>query len=79
MLEPDQDEYLVHCPSEFLAIVDLESYRTFVGKDADHLDMMAHLHTQMKALTAVAWGAPQRALNFRIRVTEDDRVVDHAG
>jgi len=78
-LEPDQDEYLVHCPSEYLAIVDLESYRTFVGKDADHLDMMAHLHNQMKALTAVAWGAPQRALNFRIRVTEDDRVVDHAG
>jgi hypothetical protein len=78
-LEADRDEYLVHCPSEYLAIVDLESYPTFAGCEADHLDMMAHLQNQMKALTAVAWGTPQRALNLRVRVTEDDRVVAHAG
>jgi hypothetical protein len=77
-LKPDRDEYFAYCPSEYLAIVDLESYQTFVGKGADHLDMMAHLHTQMKALTAAAWGAPPRALNFRLRVTEDDRVVEHS-
>jgi hypothetical protein len=77
-LEPDRDKYLVHCPSEYLAIVDLESYETFAGRNADRLDMMAHLHGQMKALTAVAWGAPPRVLNLRVRVTEDDRVVEHS-
>jgi hypothetical protein len=78
-LEADRDEYLIHRPSEYLAVVDLESYPTFAGKDADHLDMMAHLQNQMKALTAVAWGTPPRALNLRVRLTENDQVVQHAG
>jgi hypothetical protein len=39
--------------------------------------MMAHLSSQMRALTAVAWGAQGRMLNTRFIVTEDDRTADH--
>ena len=39
--------------------------------------MIAHLYGQMKALTAVAWGAPGRMLNVRFLLTEDDRTADH--
>jgi hypothetical protein len=66
-----------HSGHEYLAVVDVESYPSFVAKDVDHLDMMAHLYGQMKALTAVAWGAPGRMLNIRFLLTEDDRTADH--
>jgi hypothetical protein len=66
-----------HKGHEYLALVDVESYPSFVAKDVDHLDMMAHLFGQMKALTAVAWGAPGQPLNIRFLVTADDRVADH--
>ncbi|HUB68162.1 MAG TPA: hypothetical protein VL981_11820 [Candidatus Methylacidiphilales bacterium] len=78
-LEPDHDEYFAHGPAGYLAIVDLESYETFAGENTDRLDMMAHLQGQMRALTAVAWGAPLREVKLRVRVTEDDRVVAHSG
>jgi len=68
---------LSHSGHEYLALVDVESYPSFVAKDVDHLDMMAHLYGQMKALTAVAWGAPGQTLNIRFLLTEDDRAADH--
>ncbi len=68
---------LAHSGHEYLALVDVESYPSFVAKDVDHLDMMAHLYGQMKALTAVAWGAPGRTLNVRFVLTQDDRTADH--
>ena len=66
-----------HSAHEYLALVDVESYPSFVAKDVDHLDMMAHLYGQMKALTAVAWGAPGQTLNVRFLLTENDRTADH--
>jgi hypothetical protein len=66
-----------HSAHEYLALVDVESYPSFVAKDVDHLDMMAHLYGQMKALTAVAWGAPGQTLNVRFVLTQDDRTADH--
>jgi hypothetical protein len=68
---------LSHAGHEYLAVVDVESYPSFVARDVDHLDMIAHLYVQMKALTAVAWGAPGRMLNVRFLLTEDDRTADH--
>jgi hypothetical protein len=68
---------LSHSGHEYLALVDVESYPSFVAKDVDHLDMMAHLYGQMKALTAVAWGAPGKMLNTRFVLTENDRTADH--
>jgi len=68
---------LSHLGHEYLALVDVESYPSFVAKDVDHLDMMAHLYSQMKALTAVAWGAPGKMLNIRFVLTEHDRTADH--
>jgi hypothetical protein len=68
---------LSHSGHEYLALVDVESYPSFVAKDVDHLDMMAHLYSQMRALTAVAWGAPGKILNVRFMLTEHDRTADH--
>jgi hypothetical protein len=76
-LQVGGEAVLTHSAHEYLALVDLESYPSFVARDVDHLDMMEHLHGQMKALTAVAWGAPGRMLHVRFLVTEDDRTADH--
>jgi hypothetical protein len=71
----DREAAFSHGPSEALALVELETYPPFVGEHADHLDMMAHLADQMKALTAVAWDAPGSTFNLRLVLTEDDQVV----
>lgn len=68
---------LSHSGHEYLALVDVESYPSFVSNEVDHLDMMAHLFGQMRALTAVAWGAPGRELNVRFIVTDHDRAANH--
>ena len=68
---------LSHSGREYLAVVDVESYPSFVAKDVDHLDMMAHLYAQMKALTAVAWGAPGKTFEVRFVLTDNDRTADH--
>ena len=77
MLQMGEKMVLSHSGHEYLALVDVESYPSFVAKDVDHLDMMAHLYNQMKALTAVAWGAPGKQLNVRFILTENDRTADH--
>jgi hypothetical protein len=76
-LQVGEGVVLSHSGHEYLALVDVESYPSFVARDVDHLDMMAHLYGQMKALTAVAWGAPGQALNVRFLLTADDRTADH--
>ena len=76
-LQAGEGVVLSHSGHEYLALVDVESYPSFVARDVDHLDMMAHLYGQMKALTAVAWGAPGQALNVRFLLTQDDRTADH--
>jgi hypothetical protein len=75
-LESDRDEIFTHGPSESLAIVDLESYESFVGKDADRLDLMAHLCGQMSALTAMVWETPRKMLSLRLVLTEDYRALE---
>ncbi len=75
-LEMDEEQVLIHSPREYLALVDLETYPAFVGKATDHLDMIAHLSAQLRALTAVAWGSPKGTLHLRLVMTEDDRVVE---
>ena len=76
-LQVGEGVVLSHSGHEYLAVVDVESYPSFVSKDVDHLDMMAHLYGQMKALTAVAWGAPGQTLNIRFLLRQDDRTADH--
>jgi len=76
-LQIGQEMTLAHSGHEYLALVDVESYPSFVSKEADHLDMMAHLYGQMKALTAVAWGAPGKKLHIHFVVTENDHTADH--
>jgi hypothetical protein len=71
-----EETIVTHSPREYLALVDVESYPSFVAREVDHLDMMAHLFAQMKALTAVAWGAPGQPLNIRFLLTENDRVAE---
>jgi hypothetical protein len=75
-LEANGEEVFTHGPGESLAIVDLESYESFVDKDADLLDLMAHLQRQMKALTAVAWRVPRESLDLRLILATDHRIMD---
>jgi len=70
-LEMNRDEVVAHGPGKSLALIDLESYQTFVGDTADDLDLMVHLHNQMNALTTFAWDVPDRPLNLRIIATSD--------
>jgi len=76
ILEPGHEEVFTHGPSESLAIVDLESYESFVGKEDDRLDLMAHLCGQMTALTAVMWETPRKILHLRLALTEDHRALE---
>ena len=76
LLETNGEEVFIHGPSESLAIVDLESYESFVAEKADLLDLMAHLQRQMKTLTAVAWRVPRELLNLRVILAEDHRPME---
>jgi hypothetical protein len=74
-LEMNREEVVTHCSSEYLAILDLDSYPSFIGEKADRLDLMAHLQDQMCALTAVAWGGPGKALRIRLLLSGDNDAV----
>ena len=75
-LEKDGDEVPVNSFSENLALVDVESYPAFIDKAADYFDLMAHLSGQKQALTAMAWKAPDHAVNLTLRLTEDDHIFE---
>jgi hypothetical protein len=75
-LELNRDEVVAHGPGKTLALVDVESYQSFVGRQADDLDLMVHVHNQMNALTAFSWDVPDRPLNIRIVTTGDHRAME---
>jgi hypothetical protein len=75
-LEINREEFITYAPGKSLSLVDPDNYQTFVGKDADALDMMVHLQDQMNALTAVSWEVPERPLNVRIVVTGNHRAME---
>jgi hypothetical protein len=75
-LEMNREEVVSLAPSDSLSLVDVESYQTYVGKDADDLDMMVHLHNQMNALTAFAWDVPGRPLTIRFVLTGDHQAME---
>jgi len=75
-LEMDREEIMAPGPSEGLAIVDLQSYPAFVGKETDQLDLMAHLQRQMCALTATAWRAPGKNIPVKVLLTDDYRAME---
>ena len=75
-LEMNRDEVVTYGPGHSLAIVDVESYEPFVGKNADDLDMMVHLENQRNALTAFAWDVPNRPLKIRLITTGDHRAME---
>ena len=74
-----QENRLAHDSQECLALVDVETYPAFVGKNADRLDMMAHFADQMRALTILSWKSPETARRFRLMLTEDDRLIERLG
>jgi len=57
-----------------LAMVDLDSYRSYAREGADRLDMLQHLCREVQALTAVMWETPDRLLNLRLLLADDSRV-----
>ena len=75
-LQMNRDEAFHLAPTDSLALVDMESYQAFVGKQADDLDMMVHLHNQMNALTAFAWDVREKSLNLRFVLTGDHQIME---
>lgn len=71
-----EQELLAHPANGYLALVDVESYRSFAGESVDDLDMMQHLHGQMTALTAMAWGTPDGLVQSRMIVTGDHTAAE---
>jgi hypothetical protein len=72
----DHEEVVSHGPGASLALVDAETYQTFIGRNADKLDMMVHLQDQMDALRAFAWDVPDKPLRLRLVVTGDHRGME---
>jgi hypothetical protein len=66
-------ETLEHRAKSFLAIVDLESYPALRNRQADYLDVWAHVCQQAQALTAVMWETPQDTLRLKFMLTDRAR------
>src|ERR1700677_123780 len=75
-LEINREEFITHAPVKSLSLVDPDTYQTFVGEEADRLDMMVHLQDQMNAPTAVSWEVPNRPLNVRVGVTGNQQAME---
>jgi hypothetical protein len=75
-LERGRDTVVTQSGHEFLAFVDPESYSTYIGPNADRLDMMVHLQNEMDALTAFAWDVPEKPLNLRVILTDDHKAME---
>jgi hypothetical protein len=65
---------VAHRAHRYLAIVDLESYPSFVAEKADHLDLLSHLCHQTQSLNAVMWETPSDTLNLKIQLTDNSRL-----
>ena len=73
-LEMGGQETFEHRAKQFLALVDLESYPSFADKNADHLDVWAHVCRQAQALTAVMWETPSDTLRLKFIFTDRARI-----
>ena len=69
-LEMGGQEIIEHRAKEFLALVDLESYPSLGNKQADHLDVLAHVCQQAQALKAVMWETPEDTLRLKFMLTD---------
>jgi hypothetical protein len=73
-LEMGGQEIIEHRAKEFLALVDLESYPSLGNRQADHLDVLAHVCRQAQALTAVMWETPDDTLRLKFMLTDRARL-----
>ena len=60
----------------FLAIVDVDSYPTYVSQQADRLDVVQHLSHEMCTLTAAMWEVPEALLQLHLIWAGDDTIND---
>jgi hypothetical protein len=54
-LTVDSHDIFTHRAGSYLALFDLGTYTRFVSREADALDIRAHLQRQTQALTILAW------------------------
>jgi hypothetical protein len=72
-LRNDRELVFAQQAATSLAIVDLESYPTFVAPQADYLDLLQHLCGQFDALTAAMWEVPDALLRISLTLAFDQR------
>ena len=73
-LEMGGHETIDHHAKRYLAIVDLESYPSFIGAKADHLDVLTHMTRETEALHAVMWETPGATLKLKFLLTESAQI-----
>jgi hypothetical protein len=67
---------LTHRSTAYLAVVDRESYPTFIRRGADHLDLLSHVCDQVDALTLAMWEVPNAPLRIKMVLARDGRESD---
>jgi hypothetical protein len=67
---------LTHRSTAYLAVIDRESYPTFLRRGADHLDLLSHVCDQVDALTATMWEVPNVPLRLKLVLARDQREFD---
>jgi hypothetical protein len=72
----DTHEVFTHRAGSYLALFDLGTYTRYVSKEADGLDISAHLQRQTKALTILAWDVRQPISRLDLVVIPEDEPLE---
>ena len=75
-LRADRELIFAQQSQGYLALVDLDSYPTYVAKKPDYLDMLQHLCGQTETLTAAMWEVPDALLQIKVLMSYDHQVVE---
>jgi hypothetical protein len=75
-LTVDTHDIFTHRAGSYLALFDLGTYTRYVAREADALDIRAHLQRQTQALTILAWDARQPVSRLDLVVIPEDEPLE---
>ena len=75
-LTVDSHDIFTHRAGAYLALFDLGTYTRYVAREADALDISAHLQRQTQALTILAWNARQPISRLDLVVIPEDEPLE---
>jgi hypothetical protein len=75
-LTVDTHDIFTHRAGSYLALFDLGTYTRYVAREADALDIRAHLQRQTQALTILAWDARQPVSRLDLVALAGDELLE---